>query len=171
MKPNKLMIIASAILLSACNQQPKGLTEADVARMLDSVKTAAKEEAKSELKSEYETQKAIDNNNSSYQQTPSTSLSNSSSSSSSYSSQESSESLTEKAYRLGAKDGKTYHTVDLNHFLKEDEKQLKNQYMHRCYGSGKSENYLSEELWDNRELYNEYKRGFLKGYENANNAL
>lgn len=167
MKTNKLMIIASAILLSACNQQPKGLTEADVARMLDSVKTAAKEEAKSELKSEYETQKTIDNNNSSYQQTPSTSVSYSSSSSS----QESSESLTEKAYRLGAKDGKTYHTVDLNHFLKDDEKQLKNQYMHRCYGSGKSENYLSEELWNNRELYNEYKRGFLKGYENANNAL
>lgn len=167
MKTKNFVIVASAILLSACNQQPKGLTEADVARMLDSVKTAAKEEAKSELKSEYETQKTIDNKNSSYQQTPSTSVSYSSSSSS----QELSESLTEKAYRLGAKDGKTYHTVDLNYLLKEDEKQLKDLYMHRCYGSGKSENYLSEELWDNRELYNEYKRGFLKGYENANNAL
>lgn len=40
--------------LFSCNQQPKGLTEADIARMLDSVKTAAKEEAKNELKTEFQ---------------------------------------------------------------------------------------------------------------------
>lgn len=166
-----LLFISACPVLFSCNQQPKGLTGADVARMLDSVKTAAKEEAKKELKEEYETQKIKENTNTSYQQTPSTTTSYSTSSSSSTSHQEPSESLSEKAYILGVRDGKGYHTVDLNYLLKENEKQLKNRYMNRCSGSGKSEYYLPEEQWDNKDLYFEYKRGFLKGYENANNAL
>ena len=162
MKKSNFFVIAFAILLSACNdQQPKGLSEADVVRMLDSVKTVAKEEAKNELKAEMEAQKVNTKYSSSYQHPSSSSAS---------SPNEVSLSLSEKAYNAGYKDGKLFHTINLSFYTKDNEKYLKDKYMSRCKDYS-SEGYFGEANYNNRELYEEYRKGFFKGYEDGNNAL
>lgn len=75
-------------------------------------------------------------------------------------------SLKEKAYKMGYDRGIGGHTIDLSYFTGENEKVMKSDYMGDCRYFG-----LGEENYNNRELYNEWRRGFLKGYEDGNNAL
>ena len=73
--------------------------------------------------------------------------------------------LAEKAYNRGYEDGMRHHTGKLSHYTSENEKILKNEYMLDCRYE------LGKENYNNKALYNEYRRGFLKGYEDGNNAL
>lgn len=120
--------------------------------MLDSVKTAAKEEAKAELPS-----------SSDQQSTEQSSESTTSSSSST----EASGSLAEKAYKKGYDCGMSRHTISLDYYTEENEKELKDSYMMKCRGYGG----LGDENYNNKALYKEFRRGFFKGYEDGNNAL
>lgn len=149
--------------LCSCNnqpkQQPQGITQEQLTSLLDSVKKAAKEEAKEELEEEVKAEMQSKNEE---QSSTSTTSSSSSSSSSSPTSP------AEAAYKEGYDDGMLHHAENLSTYTNRNEQWLKKQYMDKCrygmYGIGK-ENY------NNRALYNEYRRGFLKGYEDGNNAL
>ena len=160
----------SILLLSSCKQdkeQQQGITQEQITAMLDSVKTAAKEEAKAEMAEEVEKQSS---NESATQESSSSSADNSSSysSSSSSASRGAAASPAEAAYKAGYRDGMSNHTISRDYYTQNNEKNLKNRYMWACrnvsYGIG-------EENFSNRSIYDEYRRGFLKGHEDANNAL
>lgn len=75
--------------------------------------------------------------------------------------------LKEKAYKEGYDYGMLHHTMELKFYTKENEKNLKDDYMTAC----RAYDGLGEENYNNRELYNIYRSGFMKGYEDGNNAL
>ncbi len=151
------------IVMSSCNQQPKGPTSEEILEMIEGAKATAKaeakaeytqlikkarEEAKAEAKAEYE------------------SKSNSSSNHNAETSSISSLNI-DCAYNCGYKDGMLFHTSDLSFFLEDNEKHLKDSYMRKC----RSYDELGEENYNNKTLYNKYKMGFMKGYKDGNNAL
>ncbi|WP_407405554.1 hypothetical protein [Sodaliphilus sp.] len=76
-------------------------------------------------------------------------------------------SLKERAYKEGYDKGMLHHTMRLGFYTDNNEKYLKDNYMSDC----RRYNGLGEENYNNRALYNEYRRGFMKGYEDGNNAL
>ena len=153
--------LAIALLaVCSCNQpkpqpQEQGVSKEELAAMLDSVKAVAKEEAMAEMAAQ-----------STQQSTTQPSTSNASYSSSS-SSAEPSGDLAKIAYKKGYDDGMSCHTIRLNFYTGDNEKQLKDKYMFNC----RLYDDLGEENYNNRALYNEYRRGFFKGYEDGNNAL
>jgi subtilase family serine protease len=75
------------------------------------------------------------------------------------------EKLASEAYEKGYDVGMTMHTNSLDLYTKNDEKNLKDNYMMDCRAT------LGKENYNNKALYKEYRRGFLKGYEDGNNAL
>lgn len=160
-----LLCIGVCSALFSCNQQPKGLTEADVARMLDSVKTAAKEEAKNELKTELQAEVRSQRPEQYSEPCQQVTTSSSTVSSSTASSEMSEE---EAAYKYGYNLGMVLHTSRFTFFTENDEKQLKNSYMNECRKHGSR---LGPDNYSNRALYEEFKRGFIKGFEDGNNAL
>ena len=75
------------------------------------------------------------------------------------------EKLASVAYEKGYDHGMSYHTMRLDYYTENNEKELKSDYIIECQIS------LGEENYNNKALYNEYRRGFLKGFEDGNNAL
>ena len=165
----KTMLLAFGMMLCtlcSCNQskpqpQEQGVSKEELAAMLDSVKAAAKEEAKAEFEKEAE-EKASEESNAPESSYSSESTSSTNSSSSNV------KSPAEAAYKQGYDRGMLHHTMRLNFYTENNEKQLKNEYMQdsRIKSIG-----IGEENYNNREIYNEYRRGFFKGYEDGNNAL
>lgn len=74
----------------------------------------------------------------------------------------------ELAYKAGYDLGMSRHTTSLEFCTRDNEKHLKDEYMFDCRNELHG---LKKEDYNNRELYNEYRRGFMKGYEDGNNAL
>ena len=142
----------SICVLLSCNQskpQQQGVTQEQLNAMLDSVKSAAKEEAKAEMEQEAKEQSSQEK----YSSTSSSS---------------SSMSPAEAAYKQGYKMGMILHTMRLGLYTENNEKELKAIYMSDCRCSYCG---IGEENYNNREIYNEYRHGFFKGFEEGNNAL
>lgn len=161
----KAMFLALGITvfsLCSCNNQPKqqsqGITQEQLTSLLDSVKKTAKEEAKAELKEEVKAE--IQSENDAQSSTSTTSTKSSSSSSSDKSPEEA-------AYKAGYDEGMLQHTMRLGFYTENNEKQLKDSYMSAC----RYRDDIGEENYNNRAIYEEYRRGFFKGYEDGNNAL
>lgn len=71
----------------------------------------------------------------------------------------------EAAYKYGYNLGMVLHTSRFTFFTENDEKQLKNSYMNECRKHGSR---LGPDNYSNRALYEEFKRGFIKGFEDGN---
>ncbi len=74
--------------------------------------------------------------------------------------------LKSKAYEKGYQMGTICSINDLDYYTEDNEKNLKYFYLQECRPRE-----LGKENHNNRELYNEYRRGFLEGFENGNNSL
>ena len=75
-------------------------------------------------------------------------------------------SLASKAYEIGYDYGiSRSNVVALEFYISYNERELKSRYIDECQIT------LGKENYNNQALYNEYRRGFLKGYEDGKNAL
>lgn len=146
-------------MLASCTQK-QGPSEQEVQERIEAAVKSALEERDSVDAANRE---AYNSENSSSSTSPSTSSQTSSSSSTSTS--ESEGSLTEKAYKKGYDYGmQQSHVNELDYYLDESRGGLKSHYM-----NGVATKYgVEEENKTNRKLFEEFKRGFVKGYEEGN---
>lgn len=159
MKQTINFIAVLAILgLCSCGQQQKHLTASELEQIKDEVRQEIKAEMQADQQSsatsvQSETEATVATTEQTTESASQTSSPDAS--------------LKERAYKEGYDHGMSLHTVRLAFFTDNNEKQLKNEYMREC----RVYNGLGEENYNNRALYNEYRRGFMKGYEDGNNAL
>lgn len=144
-------------MLASCTQK-QGPSEQEIQERINAaVKTALEQKDSADA--------ANRENYSSEPSTYSSSTSSQASSSSSSSTSESEGSLTEKAYKKGYDYGmQNSHVNEMDWYLDENRGGLKSYYMNcvaTSYGVG-------EENKTNRSLFEEFKRGFIKGYEDGN---
>ena len=91
-----------------------------------------------------------------------------SSSSTSTSTSSSGDAMKKKAYDAGHRSGLFHQNVELEYYIENNEEELKDLYILACVSSLYG---IGEENINNRELYNEFRRGFIKAHKDCNNAL
>ena len=154
----KFIAVLVILGLCSCVQQQKKLTDAE----LEQIKNQVRQEMQAEMQADQQSSatSAQSETEATVATTEQTTVTTSQTSSPDAS-------LKERAYKLGYDEGMICHTTRLGFFTDNNEKQLKNSYMSAC----RAYDGLGDENYNNRALYNEYRRGFMKGYEDGNNAL
>ena len=148
--------------LCSCKQskpqaQEQGVMKEELTAMLDSVKAAAKEEVKAEMQAETSSESSTQSSSEDYASSSSTSSSSSSSN----------QTLSEKAYKKGYDYGmEQSHVNEIDFYLNESRGGLKSHYIN-CVATNYSSG-VGEENKTNKQLFNEFKRGFIKGYQDGN---
>lgn len=159
-KPFYFALSLCVAMLASCTQK-QGPSEQEIQERINAAVKTALEQKDSADAANRET---YSSGSSSYSSSTSSQVSSSSSSSTS----ESEGSLEEKAYKKGYEYGmQQSHVVDdINFYLDESRGGIKSYYMNCVatkYSSG-----VGEENKTNRALFEEFKRGFIKGYEDGN---
>ena len=153
-KEQKLALIALSLALctlSSCNKHKVSSDQQDTICVESSTSdTSGVEGTKTELAS------------------PSQSTGQSSESTTSSSSSEASGSLGAIAYEAGYSSGKYAAGIfELNYYTDNNDAELKDDYVEDCQHQ---RFHLKKEYANNRSLYKEYRRGFLKAYQDKEDA-
>lgn len=138
----KILFVSLCVAtLMSCGQK-QGPSEQEIQERIDAAVKEALEE-----------RSATSNNQVSNQQSPTSSEN------------KNSEVNAEFAYELGYRDGINCSQVGtLDYFLQEDCKEIKSKYIHSCQKGSK----MGLENATNKEFYEQFKKGFIKGYEDGN---
>lgn len=154
-----LLVIVSISKCGGGNSDKK-YSEADVQEIVNQVVAQARAEAQAQAQNEAP---QIEDSMEVMAEGSNTTQSNATQSSSSLPAE-----LQKAAYEKGYDYGMSHHSMDLSSFTKNNEQNLKDEYIFQCR-SGYHK--LGDNYFNNRELYDIYRRGFMKGYEDGNKAL